>query len=230
MAKKVYPHVQNIKDVDIQRTIKLLWDKTYQQQELIDSLNSALEAANNSITSQNTSIGKLDTKITQALVTSGSGLTKTDTVGGTPADPGLGTGGSDTGGGGTGPTQPADATGAGPTSAKAIIQQTAVDYAYLLGPFTTDSESTTKNTELLLRMIWRLQNVGGFQAGRQQNPSGAISNDKLTIYFTKAQLNTGEIGFHAYDVMSLGFANVAAKVQFIEVYPAFYVADPGIAS
>ena len=74
--------------------------------------------------------------------------------------------------------------------------------------------------EVLLRTIWHLQ-LAGFQAGRQRNPSGALSNDKLTIFIDGA--------WHAYDVFNdLGAPGVPMKVQFWEVAPANYVPDPGI--
>ena len=69
-------------------------------------------------------------------------------------------------------------------------------------------------------MIWHLQ-LAGFQAGRQRNPSGALSNDKLTVFADGA--------WHAYDVFNdLGAPGVPMKVQFWEVTPANYFADSGI--
>ena len=65
-------------------------------------------------------------------------------------------------------------------------------------------------------MIWHLR-LAGFQANRQRNPSGLISNDKLTI-------NIG--GWHVYDVMSLGYAGVAGRVTFNEVPLPDPVPDP----
>ena len=69
-------------------------------------------------------------------------------------------------------------------------------------------------------MIWHLQ-LAGFQAGRQRNPSGVLSNDKLTVFADGA--------WHAYDVFNdLGAPGVPMKVQFWEVTPPNYFADPGI--
>jgi len=50
--------------------------------------------------------------------------------------------------------------------------------------------------ELLRRAIWHLH-LAGYQSGRQRNPSGAISNDKLTIAIDGA--------WRAYDIfMDMG--------------------------
>ena len=69
-------------------------------------------------------------------------------------------------------------------------------------------------------MIWHLQ-LAGFQAGRQKNPSGAISGDKMTIFVDGA--------WHAFDVFrSVGTAGFATEVIFLEVFPPSTLADGGI--
>ncbi len=46
---------------------------------------------------------------------------------------------------------------------------------------TSQGQNTDIEVELLRRMIWHLK-LAGFDAGRQRNPSGAVSGDKLTAF------------------------------------------------
>lgn len=73
--------------------------------------------------------------------------------------------------------------------------------------------------ELMRRMIWHMQ-VAGMQAGRQKNPSGAISKDKLTAFLDGA--------WHVYDVLS-DRASGPFDVHMDEVPLPNYQADLGIA-
>lgn len=84
-------------------------------------------------------------------------------------------------------------------------------------------DQTTRDAnqlELLLRMIWHL-NQAGFTAGRQQNPSGIVSGDKLTV-------QVGAV-FFAYDVFEGVPFNVDMPTQMLQVFPANYVAEAGTA-
>ena len=104
------------------------------------------------------------------------------------------------------------------TRAERIVYATAEEFPCLLAVFPTDDQALASAEQLLRRMIWHLR-VAGFQASRQRNPSGLISNDKLTI-------NIG--GWHVYDVMSLGYAGVAGRATFNEVPLPDPVPDTGI--
>ena len=101
-----------------------------------------------------------------------------------------------------------------PDRAEAIVRETAARYPGLMDH--GDSEAALE--ELLLRMIWSLNREG--LAGRQRNPSGAISHDKLTVYLGTA--------FRAYDVLSTRTTG-PMDVHFDEVGSPNYVADPGLA-
>jgi hypothetical protein len=104
--------------------------------------------------------------------------------------------------------------------AKLVVERTAAEYPHLLGPFPTDRQAIRAAEELLLRSIWHLQRAG-FQAGRQRNPSGAISNDKLTVF--------AEGEWRAYDIFrDYGVANQVTDVIFLRVHPADPIAYPGI--
>jgi hypothetical protein len=123
------------------------------------------------------------------------------------------------GGGGGGGGKQGHVTGPLTTSlAQDIVFGTADEFPGLLGVFGSDSEAEAAAYELLLRTIWHLQ-LAGFPAGRQQNPSGRISEDKLTIYIDGS--------WHAYDVSSVAGGR-KGNCTFAEVWPAAYVANGGI--
>ena len=104
--------------------------------------------------------------------------------------------------------------------ARQVVFATANEFPGLTAPRNTTDEGVAAAEQLLRRMIWHLQ-LAGFQAGRQRNPSGVLSNDKLTVFADGA--------WHAYDVFNdLGAPGVPMKVQFWEVTPPNYFADPGI--
>lgn len=100
------------------------------------------------------------------------------------------------GGGGTGSghVPPGPLTEA---RAEQVVYRTANEFQQLLTVAGAD--------ELLRRTIWHLH-LAGFQAGRQRNPSGAISSDKLTIFING--------GWHVYDIFGL---QDPLTVHFIEV-------------
>jgi len=125
------------------------------------------------------------------------------------------------------PPPPAPGNGyhvaAGPlTSARAqqAVFATSNEFAYLKAPRSTGAQAGAAAEELLRRTIWHLR-LAGYQSGRQRNPSGAISNDKLTIAIDGA--------WRAYDIfMDYGAPGVTMRVIFKEVFPPNSVADSGI--
>ena len=101
-----------------------------------------------------------------------------------------------------------------------VINATADEFPQLLVARPTEGEAQAAATELLRRIIWHLRHAG-YQAGRQKNPSGAISGDKLTVFADGA--------WHAIDVFyDYGTPGVPVRVIFWEVFPANPVADEGI--
>jgi hypothetical protein len=123
------------------------------------------------------------------------------------------------------PAQPPSAfhVEAGPTTcsrAERVVNATADEFPGLTAPRASESDAVNASAELLRRMIWHLQ-LAGYQAGRQRNPSGAISNDKVTIHCNGV--------WHAYDLFrDLGGAGRPADVIFLEVFPPDPVADAGV--
>ncbi len=120
------------------------------------------------------------------------------------------------GGGGSGHVGPGPLTA---DRAQQVVFGTAAEFPSLTQVFGSDQQAIDAATELLERTIWHLQ-LAGFQAGRQRNPSGVISGDKVTIFIDGS--------WHIYDIFSLGFAGRATTVQFVELTGASYIPDPGL--
>jgi len=113
--------------------------------------------------------------------------------------------------------------GQGPLTAEraeVVIRATANEFPNLTAPRGSEGEGIAAAEELLRRMIWHLH-LAGYDAGRQRNPSGAISNDKLTIFINGS--------WHAYDCFrNLGTPGIPIDVIFLEVFPAGPLGDGGI--
>jgi hypothetical protein len=117
--------------------------------------------------------------------------------------------------------------GPGPTTVdrvRQVVFGTATEFPRLTSPRNSDAESEAAGTELMLRMIWHMKLVG-FDAGRQRNPSGTISPDKLTVF--------ADGGWRTYDVFSSRPAGVPLDVHFDDVCRADAtcpnrIVDPGI--
>jgi len=104
--------------------------------------------------------------------------------------------------------------------AQQVVFATSNEFAHLKAPRATRPQAEAAAAELLRRTIWHLQ-LAGYQSGRQKNPSGATSNDKLTIAIDGA--------WRSYDVfMDYGAPGVTMWVIFKEVFPPNSVADSGI--
>jgi hypothetical protein len=114
--------------------------------------------------------------------------------------------------------------GPGPLSearAEQVVHATGREFPHLVAAPGSESEGIARAEELLLRTIWHLK-LAGFDAGRQRNPSGAISNDKLTVFIDGR--------WRAYDIFyDLGRPGVPMKTIFLSVSPASPIAYPGIA-
>ncbi len=101
-----------------------------------------------------------------------------------------------------------------------ILEGVDAEYPHLARAHSTEQQAIAAGEELQLRFIWHLKQAG-FNAGRQRNPSGAISNDKMTVFL--------EGRWKAYDILyDFGVANRPAKVIFLEVTPADHIPHDGI--
>jgi hypothetical protein len=140
----------------------------------------------------------------------------------TPATVGSGGGGSGGGAGsGGGGVGNACHVGPGPLSASRasdVVYGCGAEFPGLLAVFATEEQAIAAAEELLLRTIWHLK-LAGFDAARQRNPSGLISNDKLNIFIDGA--------YHVYDIYRLGFAGNATEITGLnDVCPDLLCAQP----
>ncbi len=104
--------------------------------------------------------------------------------------------------------------------AERVVYATGNEFAILTTPRPTSDEAIGAAEELLLRIIWHLQ-LGGFEAARQRNPSGAISNDKLNVLIQSR--------WRAFDVfLDYGQPNQTTRVIFYEVFPSTPLPYPGV--
>jgi hypothetical protein len=104
--------------------------------------------------------------------------------------------------------------------AERVVYATGREFPNLTAAPPTESVGISRAEELLLRTVWHLK-LAGFDAGRQRNPSGAISNDKLTILINGT--------WRAFDIFrDLGHPGVPMDLIFLEVFPANSIAYPGI--
>jgi hypothetical protein len=127
-------------------------------------------------------------------------------------------GGATAGGGGGGPI------GGGPVGtachvapgpltlerADAVVFGCGNEFPHLLAVFGSESQAVAAAEQLLLRTIWHLK-LAGYDAARQQNPSGLISNDKMSLVINGA--------WHVYDIFSLGSAGVPTRITGLQEVP-----------
>jgi hypothetical protein len=104
-------------------------------------------------------------------------------------------------------------------TAKRIAQGTFNEFPSLSRVFSSEGSAVSAAEKLMLRTIWHLR-LAGFQAGRQRNPSNAISKDKLTIRINGK--------WRAYDIFRLGTPGNATRPVFLEMFPAEHVPHSGI--
>lgn len=235
---RLYHETDQIPDPHTQRMGRLLWDRTY-------DIGDQIKAVDAKVAGYDTALAALQAEVESvrqlALIAQSSAgkLVSNDASGpplgggAQPRPPGsepLPPGGTtppgdqgdiQTGFYGAGPTGHVTA-GSPPdfTTAGMVIRGTGNEFPALLAA-TVDLPTREANAEELLgRIIWHLQQAG-IPAGRQRNPSGAISKDKLTLQVVG--------GWYAYDVF-LDFDAFADPMVMIvhEVFPANTVADGGI--
>ena len=223
--KRSYPHVTEIQDWPAAQSVKLLWER-------IHDLEERLQAAEGTNTTLVTSANQLTTSVQSAQQVADQALAigRTTSVG--SSDTG-GAGGDSTPlpGGGDGGDGDVGCAAAGPTGhdtggllnavrAGQIVCGTGNEFAELKNPVVDLAAREAAGETLILRMIWHLKEAG-FTAGRQKNPSGAISNDKLCVVVDSVtRAYDVFIGFHEFDV--------AMTTHMAETAPANLVDDAGI--
>ena len=191
-----------ITDPPTRESLRVIYDMVYQLQTSHDTLSAAHDTLATKVTAVSTTAGQLNRQVS-ALKSTAAPTTR-NRSGGSPDTPGdnhTPPGAVDT------------------TQALAVITATAAEYPSLVSTFPTDAEALTAADELLRRILWHLQ-IAGFQAGRQRNPSGLISQDKITLFLGGA--------WHAYDIFTLGYAGHPTTVHLFEISGANSVPDTGI--
>lgn len=202
------------------QNIRALWDA-------IHRINTDLTATQETIDDQAVTITSLQTQLTsvkqiaqQAQITAGQLVEDEPTVQGAGGstgvvDDGLGQQGCVQAGadGHVAPGTPLTAITAGQ-----VVCGVGNEYSSLLAATGSQAARDANVLELLLRVIWHLQQAG-FTAGRQRNPSGILSTDKVTIRIG-AELR-------AYDIMALNPFTIPLSMHMIQVGSPNYVADPG---
>lgn len=225
--KRQYPHVGEIKDFSTQQSIKLLWDRVFAlteqltaAQATITSLVGASNANEAAVTKAQRS-ADMALSISQTEETTVPGGPGGDGGGGEEPLPGGGDGGDGNEGCAAGLPDGHD-TGGLLTAIRAgqLVCGTGNEFSALRNPTGSGEERDANAEELIRRCIWHLRQ-GGFSAGRQQNPSGLLSKDKLTVVVDEV--------LRAYDCF-IGKGDFANQMQMAmnEVGPAVMVDDEGI--
>ena len=224
-VKRSYPHVTEVKDWPAAQTIKLLWERIFDLEERLQATEGTGATLVTSANQLTTSVQAAQKTANQALTlgrqavaaASASGAAGTST---TP--PGGGDGGDgDVGCAAAGPTGHDTGGLLNAVRAGQIVCGTGNEYSALKNATATLAEREANGEELVLRMIWHLREAG-FSAGRQKNPSGVISKDKLCVVVDSVT--------RAYDVFTAfhDFAN-PMDTHMGEVAPPNLVDDAGIA-
>ena len=193
--KRAYPHVSEVEDWRAQATIRLVWDRVH---DLEERLQAAQATITDLVAGHNTNEATLSTisrdvrevlSVSQqpvAAVGAGAGVGTGGSSGGIDVGDGLILpGGGDDGAAAEG-CAAAGATGhdtGGLLSAVRAGQLacgTCHEFPALLNPVPDVATRQANLEQMILRVIWHLRQAG-FTAGRQRNPSGAISADKFCV-------------------------------------------------
>lgn len=224
--KRQYPHVDSIADFSSQQSIKLLWDRIFTLQEQLTAAQATIGLVVDQTNVNSTDVSTAILKANQALAERQVAAAQEDTDAVAPPEPGSPLPGGGDGGAvqeGINAGIPSGHDTGGVLSgvrAGQIIGGTATEWAALC-IVTPDVPTRQANAEaLLLRIIWHLHQAG-FVAGRQRNPSGLISPDKMCVEVDGV--------IRAYDIfISYDNNTIPLQVAGNEVAPAQLVDDPGL--
>lgn len=245
MTKKAnYSGLQRVTDPHLKQVLKLMHDRLAAVEDaagadpLAAPLSASLDGGNQRITSLSDPLDDKDAVNRGWLVRfieSRIADERRRMLRGAPDSPATGGGGSgggtapgtDDGGAGASGCSQAGSTGhltpgfpLDSVSVGKIICGTADEFPSLTAPTVDQATRDTNQDELLNRIIWHLLN-GGFEAGKQRNPSGVVSGDKITV-----KVGTNWL---AYDVFQgVDYTNPMVT-HVIQVFPADHVASGGIA-
>lgn len=223
--KRQYPHVDTVADFPTQQSLKLLWDRVFSLQEQLTAARSTITDLVAGHNTNETAVQRAARDAREALAqaqTSTPGAVKpADTPGGGDDLPGGGDGGAGQEGFNAGlPNGHGGGGGLSAVHAGQIVGGTMNEFAALRNPTPTVEERLANANELVRRIIWHLQQAG-FTAGRQKNPSGAISKDKIAVEVDAV--------LRAYDIfIDMDNNAVQLKGHMGEVAPPSLQTDSGI--
>jgi len=222
--KRQYPHLEGISDWRAAQSLRLLWDRYYDLEARLQGIEATagdLVSASNTAEDQ---LVRVDHKADEALALfQGSEAEKQRLGEESGVLPGGGDGGQGAAGCGAAPSTghlpgPVDQTA---YEAGRTVCGTANEYHDDLFLPVADADTRTAHAlEFVLRAIWHLQQEG-FTAGRQRNPSGLLSNDKLAVVVDGVT--------RAYDIVGMNPPAEEMSSHMVEVGSPNLVADPGLA-
>jgi hypothetical protein len=218
--KRIFPHVDQISDAPTHQTITLLWERVHNLEERLQQ-----SAATNTLLADR--VDTLTVALTAAQATAEAALLAAQTAASGSAE---GEGGDALPGGGDGGAlwegiqaagERGHDTGGLLTAIRAgqIVGGTFKEFSGLTGPVADEEARMVMHVELIERMIWHLKEAG-FSAGRQQNPSKAISKDKIVIFVDGV--------LRAWDIFAGKPPTEPIQIQALEVAPAKLVDSAGI--
>lgn len=220
--KRTFPHVGQVTDWAASTSLRLLWDRVW-------ALEERLQAAEANVRAEGVALNTLNTQLASVEAIARQAFALAQTPATSPALPG------DPASGGDAPCDDDGEAGRGVADAygdghPGVVPQTAYEFGRIVGGVANEyplllaptADLPTREAfieELQLRIIWHL-NQAGFTAGRQKNPSGAISKDKMTV-------NIGGEAI-AYDLFGGVDPSESVPVRAGRVCPADYQPNAGI--
>ena len=215
--KHIFPHVDQIEDAPTKQSLKLAWERIHDLEGRLQRNEAADLLLIDRFTTDEGHIERAQQTAEHALLVAQSAA---EAAAG-------GAGGLPDGGDGGGAAEGFAAAGATghdtgglltPVRAGQIVGGTVHEFSGLLAPVATQAQRDANLAEMLSRMIWHLR-TAGFTAGKQQNPSGAISGDKLTVEVDGVM--------RVYDVLSDRPLTDSADAHMNEVPLPKFVDDAG---
>ena len=224
MTDRTYPRLDQITDPEAKESLRLLWDAHYASLDRIVQSEISIGVQEVGQAATNTKLDRVEREAREAKELATVSATALGTAPG-PLPPEI-----DDGYGAQGCAQ-AGANGhpggdlrrvPRAVIAGMIVCGTGNEFPTLLDPAADQPTRDANIAELLSRVIWHLQDWG-LSAGKQRNPSGAISPDKITVRIDAI--------WRAYDIfiaVDRPF-DEAVSMHMQQVFPADPVADGGTA-
>jgi len=219
---RTYPHVAQIGDFPTQQTVRLLWERVMAMEETLTAQASTIQQQAGTIQTLQTQVTRTARDAREALITAGQAVGVEGVSGGGGGGGGCPDDGLFAAGVAAAPAtgHPAGGLPLDAQTAGKIVGGTGQEFSSLLAATVNLAARESNADALIRRMIWHL-NQYGFVAGRQQNPSGLISKDKVAV-------TIGGTAF-AYDVLSsLNAYTVPMTVTGGRVCPANLQSDAGL--